>query len=69
MFKIVALICLQSQSPVECQPDTARSVMIIGEQPNELACTRQSQMSAGNIEILRHLQASEYLKFVCERKS
>lgn len=68
LYKIVALICIAGQSSQECQPPTARDVMVLGEQSTEMACMRQAQMSAGGVELLRRLAANEWIKFACERK-
>ena len=68
MFRIIAMVCLAGQDPAECQPPTAQDVMVLGEEPNEMACLRQSQMSAGGVETLRRLGPHEWLKIACERK-
>jgi len=68
MFSIIALVCALGQDPAECQPPTARDVMVLGEERSELACLRQAQMSAGNVETLRRIAADEWIKFACRRR-
>ena len=68
MFSIVALVCALGQDPAECQPPTARDVMVLGEERDEIACMRQAQMSAGKVETLRRIGPDEWIKFSCRRR-
>ena len=67
-FDVILMICTLGQSPVECQPPTARSVMVLETGvANELACMREFTMSAAKVASLID-PAHEYPKLACTRR-
>jgi hypothetical protein len=67
MFQIVALICALGQDPAECEPPTARDVIVIGESPSTLACQRDGALALGKIAAL--IGEREYPKVICRRRN
>ena len=66
-FDVILLICTLGQSPAECQPPTARSVMVLESGvTSELACMREFAMSAPKVASLIDY-AHEYPKLACSR--
>jgi hypothetical protein len=63
MFRVIALICSISQGPEECTTNTARDLLVIGEEPNELACIRRGTIDAGKFAIL--VGPDEWVKTSC----
>jgi len=62
-FSILALICTLGQP---CTTDTARTVEVIGQETNPLACMRQGLLSSGGS--ISKPKGGEFLKLVCMRK-
>jgi hypothetical protein len=65
-FQVVALICALGQDPAECQPPTARDVVVVGEAGDELACLRRGMVDAGKLYVL--VGEHDYVKIMCRRK-
>ena len=66
-FNVVLMICALGQSPSECQPPTARSVMVLEKGVrSELACMREFALSSAKVASLID-PAREYPKLSCER--
>jgi len=68
-FNVILLLCNLGQLPSECQPPTARSVMVLETGVRtEIACMREFVMSAAKVPGL-YDPAHEYPKLACERVS
>lgn len=68
-FNVVLLLCALGQSPSECQPPTARSVVILEKGVrSEIACMREFALSAAKVPGLYDPE-HEYPKLMCEHVS
>lgn len=66
-FNVILLICALGQSPSECQPPTARSVMVLEKGVrSELACMREFAISSAKVASLIDAE-HEFPKLSCER--
>jgi hypothetical protein len=66
-FNVILMLCALGQSPEECQPPTARSVMVLEKGVrSEIACMREFALSAAKVPGL-YDPAHEYPKLACER--
>ena len=66
-FNVILLICALGQSPADCQPPTARSVMVLEKGVrSELSCMREFALSSAKVASLIDAE-HEYPKLSCER--
>lgn len=66
-FDVILLVCTLGQSPAECQPPTARSVMVLETGVrSELACMREFALSSAKVSSLID-PAHEFPKLSCLR--
>jgi len=65
MLQVLLLVCSTAIPRLECQIDTARTVLVGPDAINEVACAMQSQAYFASSAI--ELADDEYLKILCRR--